>query len=101
MILLKHAIYSILEKLWPDQHGINRESLVVAVVSVVLARSNFNRGLLIDSVDLVTKKIYKKNVFSLLGFFGKFFIFYSMNFCGRLTLSPFGWQADLNSRPHT
>ena len=38
---------SLVEKLWPDQHKINIESLVMAMVSVALARSNFNRGLLI------------------------------------------------------
>ena len=36
------------KKLWPDQHKINWESLVVSVVSVALARSVIHRRLLIS-----------------------------------------------------
>ena len=38
---------TLLEKLWPDQHKINRELLVVSVVLVALIQSPINRELLI------------------------------------------------------
>ena len=59
---------------------INKESFVIVVVSVALAWSDFNRGLLIDCVDLITKIFLKIYIFSLPRFFEKNLIFYCTDF---------------------